>query len=111
MGKNSVRRNTVAQENNKSIFLVFKIIILIAFIFVVTCTVIYFIELGHENRSYFSIHFALPIVLLFVGVIAIMLSFLSKLSLSGENKGDNIMVGVGAVLFLCAIITLVMSYF
>ncbi|MDE7161808.1 MAG: hypothetical protein K2N65_03505, partial [Anaeroplasmataceae bacterium] len=91
MKKNSVRRNTVIQEKHKTMLLVFKIVILIAFIFVVTSTVLYLMEWGHENRSYFTEHFALPIVLLFVGVIAVFLTLLSKLSMSGENKGDNIM--------------------
>lgn len=111
MGKKSIQKNATIQQQNKGIFLAFKIIILIAFIFVVTCTIIYFMEMGHENRSYFSMHFALPIVLLFVGVIAIMLSLLSRLSLSGESKGDMLMIGVGLVLFVCSIITLALSYF
>ncbi|MBD5391141.1 hypothetical protein HDR67_03965 [bacterium] len=111
MGKNSVKRTTTVQQKNKGLFLAFKIIIFVAFVFVVTCTAIYLLEMGHENRSYFTIHFALPIVLLFVGVIAIFLSMLSRLSLSGESKGDMLMIGVGLVLFLCSIITLALSYF
>lgn len=111
MGKNSVRNSSTIQQKNKGLFIAFKIVIFVAFIFVVTCTVIYFMEVGHENKSYFSMHFALPIILLFVGVIAIMLSMLSRLSLSGESKGDMMMIGVGLVLVLVSIITLVASYF
>lgn len=111
MGKNSVRNTTTIQQKNKGLFIAFKIFILIAFIFVVTCTVIYFMEVGHENKSYFSLHFALPIILFLVGVIAIMLSMLSRLSISGESKGDMMMIGVGLVLILISIITLALSYF
>lgn len=98
-------------QKNKGLFLAFKIIIVIAFITVLTCTVIYFIEMGKETRSYFSLHFALPIILLFVGIIAIMLSTLSKMSMTGESKGDKFMTLVGLLLILFAILTLIFSYF
>lgn len=98
-------------QKNKSILLAFKIIIVIAFIAVVTCVVIYFMEMGKETRSYFSLHFALPIILLFVGIIAIMLSTLSKMSMTGENKGDKFMTVVGLLLILFSILTLMFSYF
>ncbi|MCM1131021.1 MAG: hypothetical protein NC310_07295 [Roseburia sp.] len=112
MGKNSIKNNKrgIVNQKNKGLLLAFKILIVIAFITVVVCTVIYFMEIGKETRSYFSLHFALPIVLLFVGIIAIMLSFLSMLSISGENKGDKLMIFVGLLLILFAIITLVSSY-
>ncbi|MDE6407501.1 MAG: hypothetical protein K2K48_04575 [Anaeroplasmataceae bacterium] len=98
------------QKKNNRMLLAFRIIIVIAFIFVVTCTILYFMEVGQPEKSYFSKHFALPIILFFVGVIAIMLSILSKKSMSGENKGDTMMIGVGVLLFLCAILTLIFSY-
>lgn len=112
MDKNRIRKtnSTNGTQKNKGIFLAFRIVIVIAFIFVITCTVIYFMEANQENRSYFSLHFALPIILFLVGVIAIMLSTLSKMSLSGESKGDNMMLGVGILLMLCSIITLIFSF-
>ncbi|MDE7105573.1 MAG: hypothetical protein K2O22_00215 [Anaeroplasmataceae bacterium] len=112
MDKNRMRKtnSTNTIQKNKGIFLAFRIIIVIAFLFVITCTIIYFMEVNQEHRSYFSMHFALPIILFLVGVIAIMLSTLSKMNLSGENKGDNMMLGVGLLLMLCAIVTLIFSF-
>lgn len=97
-------------QKNKKMLLVFRIVIVVSFIFVVTSSIIYFMEIGKENKSYFSSHFALPVILFLVGVIAIMVSTMSKQNLSGESKGDNIMVGVGFLLFLCSILTLIFSY-
>ena len=112
MGKNSVRKTETvpAKQKNPVLFLVFRIILVIAFIFVVTCTIIYFMEMGSESRSFFSLHFALPTILLLVGIIAIMLSMMSKMSITGESKGDNMMIGVGFLLILCSIITLILSF-
>ena len=98
------------QKKNNGMLLAFRIIIVIAFIFVVTCTILYFMEVGKEEKSYFSMHFAIPIILFFVGVIAIMLCTLSKKSMTGESKGDTMMIGVGLLLFLCSILSLIFSY-
>lgn len=98
-------------QKKKGMLLAFRIVIVISFVFVVTCAIIYFMEFGKEEKSYFSLHFALPIILFLVGLIAIMMSTLSKKNISGESKGDNMMIGVGLLLFLCSILTLIFSYF
>lgn len=112
MGKNNVRKtnNVSSNQKNSTLFLIFRIVIVIAFLFVVACTAVFLIEMNNENKSYFSAHFALPISLFLVGVIAILLRYFSKMSLSGESKGDNMMFGVGLLLMLCSIVTLILSY-
>lgn len=99
------------KDEKKKLLIALKIVIIISFIFVVTSSVIYFIEMGNEQMSYFSKHIAIFIVLFLVGVIAIMLSMLSRASLSGEDKGDNLMIGVGIALIILSFITLIMTYF
>ncbi len=98
------------KDEKKNLLIAFKIIIIISFIFVVTSSIIYFIEMGNEQMSYFSKHIAIFVILFLVGIIAIMLSMLSKLNLSGENKGDNMMIGVGLALIILSFVTLIMTY-
>ena len=98
------------ENKNKGLFLALKIIILIAFVFVVTCTIIYFVEFDKPEKSFFSLHFALPIILFFVGIIAALMSYLSKKSMTGENKGDHMMMIVGFLLMLISILTLIFSF-
>ncbi len=100
------------KKNEKNRLLIaFKIVIVISFIFVITSSIIYFLEMGNEQMSYFSKHIAIFVILFLVGVIAIMLSLLSKLNLSGENKGDKMMIGVGVALIILSFVTLIMTYF
>ncbi|MDE6660756.1 MAG: hypothetical protein K2J93_02890 [Anaeroplasmataceae bacterium] len=99
------------EKKNKTLLLVSKIIIVIAFLSVVACTVIYFIEFDKPNKSFFSVHFALPIILFFIGLIAIIMSNLSRKSISGESKGDRMMIGVGLLLILFSILSLIFSFF
>ncbi|MDE7264305.1 MAG: hypothetical protein K2N64_06560 [Anaeroplasmataceae bacterium] len=112
MGKNNIKRqNQTVPQKKTMAYLVMRIIIVMSFIFVIACTIVYFIEFDSKNKSYFSLHFAIPVILLLVGIIALLLSCLSKKNYSGESKGDNMMIGVGALLILCSIISLIMSYF
>ncbi len=46
-----------------------------------------------------------------VGIIALFMAMLSKQSLTGESKGDNLMIVVGILLMVCSVIALVWSYF
>ena len=111
MGKNSIRKTNEAPKQNTTLMMIFKVIILIAFVVVVVCTVLYFIEMNSDTKSYFTLHFALPCMLFMVGLIAMLMAALSMQNLSGESKGDNFMIVVGALLVLSAIIALVWSYF
>lgn len=113
MGKNNMKKQnqTSVPQKKTMAYLAMRIIIVISFLFVIACTIVYFVEFDSQNKSYFSLHFAIPVILLFVGIIAILLSCLSKKNYSGENKGDTMMIGVGALLILCSIISLIMSYF
>ncbi len=90
--------------------LAFKIIVFIAFICAVALTVLYFVEQSNGSQSYFSYHFAIPITLFLVGIIAVFLTRISLKNYSGESKGDNLMIVVGILLFVCAIFSLIMSY-
>lgn len=96
------------QNNKKN--LAFKIVVIVAFVCAVALTILYFVEQSNGNQSYFSYHFAIPIILFLVGIIAIILTRISLKSYSGESKGDNLMIVVGILLFVCSIFSLIMSY-
>ncbi len=110
MGKNSIRKTNEVPAKNTTLLRVFRIIIFIAFVLIVACTILYFVEFNSETKSYFTMHFALPCILFMVGIIAILMAALSIQSISGESKGDNFMIVVGILLVLCSIISLVWSY-
>lgn len=95
---------------NKRLGLIFKIIVGISLAAIVAIGIVYFIEAGQETKSYFTIHFAVPILLALVGVIALFLPKVTTKSYSGESRGDNLMIVVGFLLFVCALFSLVMSY-
>ncbi len=62
---------------------------------------------GIEN--YFTKHFGLALVLLFVSVIAFTLPILTKKKYQDDSK-DKVMFVVGVLLVLFAILTVVLSY-
>lgn len=90
--------------------LVFKIVVGIALAIVVAIAIVYFVEAGNDVKSYFTLHFAVPIILTMVGVIALLLPKVTTKSYSGESRGDNFMIIVGFLLFICAIISIIFSY-
>ena len=51
-----------------------------------------------------------PIILSIIGAIAMFLPTVSAKTLSGDDKGDKMMYGVGLLLFLCALISLLTSF-
>ncbi len=96
--------------NKKGIFLAFRIIVYLAVGIVVGLAILYFIESTNQQMSFFSLHFAIPIILAMIGVIAILLPKLTKKSYSGDTKGDSFMTLVGILLLLCAIMSLGLSF-
>ncbi|MCI9182692.1 MAG: hypothetical protein HFG90_05490 [Acholeplasmatales bacterium] len=111
MGINNIRKEEQTSQKNTPLMSIFRVIILIAFVVVMSCTILYFVEMNSDNKSYFTIHFALPLILFMVGIIALFMAMLSKQSLTGESKGDNLMIVVGILLMVCSVIALVWSYF
>ena len=73
----------------------------------------YFIDVfmvGHQE-NFFQKHFLLAIVLCLIGVEAICLPAVNGVKYSGESKGDSMMYGVGFLLFLCGLISIIYSFF
>lgn len=60
-------------------------------------------------ENYFTKHFGLALVLLFVSVIAFTLPILTKKKYQDDSK-DKVMFVVGVLLVLFAILTVVLSY-
>ena len=110
MSKKEINQARGVPQKNNPLLTAVRIIIFIAFIVVISCTILYFVEFNSETKSYFTMHFALPCILFMVGLIAVLMAILSIKSIQGENKGDNFMIVVGILLILCAIISLVWSY-
>lgn len=98
------------KNTNNGLFLVFKVIVVISFLTIVTSTVIYFVESSKGEMSFFSKHFAVGLDLFLIGIMAILMPKLAAKSLQGENKGDKMMGVVGLLLFLFAILTVVFSF-
>lgn len=63
-----------------------------------------------EKSNYFLDHFASAIILSLIGVIALLMPLLNEQKMSGENKGDNMMIVVGFLLIICGLISIVISY-
>lgn len=108
MKKNNPSSMNAAHK--KGIFLAFRIIVYVAVAVVVGLAVLYFIESTNQTMSFFSLHFAVPIILAMIGIIAILLPKLTKKSYSGDTKGDNFMTLVGVLLILCAVMSLGLSF-
>ena len=62
------------------------------------------------QTSYFSKHFLGAICLLCIAVIAFLLPMINSQKLSGDNKGDNIMVVVSFLLIVFSVLTIILSY-
>lgn len=108
MKKNNPSSMNAAHK--KGTFLAFRIIVYVAVAVVVGLAVLYFIESTNQTMSFFSLHFAVPIILAMIGIIAILLPKLTKKSYSGDTKGDNFMTLVGVLLILCAVMSLGLSF-
>ncbi len=64
---------------------------------------------GH-TENFFQKHFLIAIVLVLIGVEAICLPAVNGVKYSGESKGDSLMYGVGFLLFLCGLISIIYSF-
>ena len=98
--------------NKNKVGILPKIIIGISMIIILAIGTNYMIEAftGDGTLSFFTRHFMIPIVLVIIGGIAIFLPMTAQKTLSGDDKGDNMMYGVGILLFVCAIIALATSF-
>ena len=97
-------------KNNNKFNTIFKVMTYITFVIVFGLTVLYLFESEKGQLSFFTSHFAIPIVLFLVGIIAILMPLISNKSYRGENKGDNFMFVIGLILFASSIITLILSF-
>lgn len=94
----------------KKIGLKYKILLSIFMVILVSMGVLFIVDtyvIG--TPSFFTKTFLIPICLASIGVIALLLSMSSQKSLSGDNKGDSMMIIVGFALIIIAIFTLMMS--
>lgn len=97
--------------NKQKVGLLPKIIVGIGMTIIFIVGTIYFIDVFvNEEVSFFSQHFVFPIVLSIVGAIALFLPTGSQKSYAGDDRGDKMMFGVGILLILCAVISLIMSF-
>lgn len=60
--------------------------------------------------SYFTKHFAMFISLFAIGIIALLLPSVNQKKYSSDSKGDNTMIIVGFLLFICSIVSIIISY-
>ena len=98
-------------KNDTPIVKVLKVVIVISMMIIIGITGYYLKEIFGENEpSYFSVHFALPIVFTVVGILAILLPMASKENLSTNDKGDKMMPIIGVILVVFAIFTCILSF-
>lgn len=60
--------------------------------------------------SYFTEHFAMFISLFAIGIIALLLPSINQKKYSSDSKGDNTMIIVAFLLFICSIVSIIISY-
>ncbi len=106
--KNYPKQQEVSPKKN--LLLAFKTIIWLTLVSVVTLSILYFMDLNSGEPSYFTEHFAISIILILIGIIAIILPKISKETYSGSDRGDNFMVLVGVLLILSSFISIFFSY-
>ena len=63
-----------------------------------------------EQSNYFLEHFASALIMLAIGGCAILMPMLNSTKMTGENKGDNMMLVVGVLLFICSLVSIIISY-
>lgn len=98
-------------KNDSSIVKILKVVIVIATIIIIGVTGVYLYEIFAEKEvSFFSKHFALPIVFMVVGVLAFLLPMANKENLRTDDRGDKMMPIIGILLFVCAIFSCLMSF-
>ena len=98
-------------KKDSSIVKILKIVIIISTIIIVGVTGVYLFEsLGEREVSFFSKHFAIPIVFIVVGILAFLLPMANKENIRTDDKGDKMMPIIGILLFICAIFSCLMSF-
>lgn len=99
------------QKNDSSIIKILKVVIIVATIIIICVTGVYLYEIFTEKEvSFFSKHFALPIVFMVVGILAFLLPMANKENLRTDDRGDKMMPIIGILLFICAIFSCLMSF-
>ncbi len=94
----------------KKTSLILKIVISVLAVAIVGMVVLFLVELyAKDTLSYFTKHFAIFFILLFIGSIALLLPNVNRRKFS-ENKGESMMVLVGFLLIICAVISIIVSY-
>lgn len=87
--------------------LITRMLIVAAFAMAIYMGIVFFT--GSET-NYFLKHFGPGLTIILVGVVAILLPTLNKMSVSTSDKGDNLMYLVGAILIILGIGTVVFTF-
>ena len=105
--KNAKRTtNEKSQIRGLKIFMTFVALISVALVLYYTID-LYFVK---NAENFFEKHFLIAIVLTLIGIEAICLPAVNGVKYSGESKGDSLMYGVGFLLFLCGLISIIYSF-
>ncbi len=89
---------------------IYKIIMITSGIIALGVAAYLLVAMFSGAKNYFTNHFAIPIVLVCVGIIALCMPLATR-SRFGSDAKDNVMKIVAILLILFAILTLVLSYF
>ena len=100
---------TTAQPNDLLGLKIFMMVIAAISVILVAYYAIdvYFVK---NAENFFEKHFLIAIVLTLIGIEAICLPAVNGVKYSGESKGDSLMYGVGFLLFLCGLISIIYSF-
>lgn len=109
MGKSKLRSDKSTPQKQIELKIKIVLAILVGIVLIVACYygICYFIL---ETTNYFLEHFAGSIIMMLIGVMAILMPLLNGQKLTGENKGDNTMFVVGILLFVCSLVSILISY-
>jgi len=110
---NRSTKNANRTTNTKQQFLGLKIFMAVIALISVALVLYYAIDVYFLSKpvNFFQKHFLIAIVLILIGVEAICLPAVNGVKYSGESKGDSLMYGVGFLLFLCGLISIIYSFF
>ena len=98
-------------KNNLKVGIVPKIIMTIGMVIIFALGALYYYESFVVGElSFFTTHFLIGIVLAIIGCFAIYMTTVSQKSYSGDDRGDKMMFVIGLILFLCAIISILVSF-
>ena len=99
------------KKNDSLVIKVLKVVIAIASVIICGITILYLLEVfGIKEVSYFSEHFAIPVIFTIVGILAFLLPIANKENIKTDDKGDKMMPVISILLFLCAIFSCIMSF-